>query len=87
MAATFTPREKETVRLFSLGCTADEAARILKLAPTTVGNHRAHAMRKLGVDNAAALTRLAIQHRVTSMKDKLTPAEKRKSGRKNDGWN
>jgi len=24
---------------------------------------------------------------VTSMSDKLTTAEKRKSGRKNDGWN
>ena len=25
--------------------------------------------------------------RITSMKDRLTPAEKRRSGRKNDGWN
>jgi hypothetical protein len=33
------------------------------------------------------LARLAIKHRVSSMKDKLTPAEKRRSGRKKDGWN
>jgi hypothetical protein len=30
---------------------------------------------------------LALQHRVSSMKDKLTAAEKRRSGRKRDGWN
>ena len=44
-------------------------------------------MAKLGTDKVALLTRLAIKHRVTSMSDKLTTAEKRKSGRKNDGWN
>jgi hypothetical protein len=44
-------------------------------------------MKKLGTDKAALLTRLALKMRITSMKDKLTPAEKRKSGRKNDGWN
>ena len=87
MASTFTPREKEVVRLISLGCTVGEAAKILKLAPSTVDNHKARIMAKLGVDKTAVLTRLALKHRVSTMKDKLTPAEKRKSGRKNDGWN
>lgn len=87
MASDLTPREKEVVRLFSLGCTVHETASILKLAPSTVVNHKARAMAKLGTDKAALLTRLAIKLKVTSMSDKLTPAEKRKSGRKDDGWN
>ena len=36
---------------------------------------------------APVLARLALKLEVTSMTDKLTPAEKRKSGRKGDGWN
>jgi DNA-binding CsgD family transcriptional regulator len=87
MASALTPREKEVVRLASLGCTSEETGRILKLAPSTVVNHKARAMTKLGTDKAALLTRLAIQLKVTSMSDKLTPAEKKKSGRKGDGWN
>ena len=87
MASTFTPRDKEVVRLFSLGCTAREAAKILKIAPGTVVNHKTRVMAKLGTDKIAILVRLALQHRVTTMKDKLTAAEKHKSGRKNDGWN
>ena len=87
MASALTPREKEVVRLASLGCTDQEAAKILKLAPSTVNNHKAKAMAKMGTDKAALLTRLALKLKVTSMTDKLTPAEKRKSGRKNDGWN
>ena len=87
MASALTPREKEVVRLASLGCTDQEAAKILKLAPSTVNNHKARAMAKLGTDKTPLLTRLALNLKVTSMNDKLTPAEKRKSGRKNDGWN
>ena len=45
------------------------------------------AMAKLGTDKAALLTRIALKQRITSMTDKLTAAEKRRSGRKNDGWN
>lgn len=44
-------------------------------------------MAKLGTDKTALLTRFALKLKVTSMTDKLTPAEKRKSGRKDDGWN
>ncbi len=87
MASALTPREKEVVRLSSLGCTVHESAKILKLASNTVVNHKARAMAKLGTDKAALLTRLALRLKVTSMSDKLTTAEKRKSGRKGDGWN
>ncbi len=82
-----TERHKQVVRLISLGCTVQEAAAILKLAPNTVDNHKAEAMRRLGTNKVALLTRIAIQMRITSMRDQLTLAEKRRSGRKNDGWN
>ncbi|HUT90371.1 MAG TPA: helix-turn-helix transcriptional regulator [Thermoguttaceae bacterium] len=82
-----TGRETQVVRLVSLGCTLVEAAKILHLSTNTVDNHKANAMAKLGTDKAALLTRVALKRRVTTMKDRLTPAEKRRSGRKNDGWN
>jgi hypothetical protein len=59
----------------------------MKLAPSTVDNHKSRAMAKLGTDKVALLTRVAIKTRVTTLNDKLTAAEKRRSGRKNDGWN
>ena len=82
-----TARHLEVVRLLSLGCTVREAARVLRLAPSTVDNHKAEAMRRLRCDKLALLTRIAIKLKVTSMNDRLTPAEKRASGRKDDGWN
>lgn len=87
MAVHLTKREKEVVRLVSLGCTLTEAAAVLQLAPSTIDNHKCRAMAKLGTDKLALLTRIAIKTRVSSLKDKLTPTEKRRSGRKNDGWN
>lgn len=87
MSAPLTDRQKEVVRLLSLGCTVKEAARILKLSPSTVDNHKSAAMARLGTDKLALLTRLAVKHRITSMSDRLTAAEKRKSGRRDDGWN
>lgn len=87
MSNELTKREREVIRLISLGCTVKEAAAILKLAPHTVDNHKARAMSKLGTDKAALVTRLAIVKRITSLKDHLTPLEKRRSGRKRDGWN
>ena len=81
------PRQTEIVRLASLGCTAVEIAAILGIAESTAVNHKAAAMTALGTDKAALVARLAIKHKISSLTDKLTPAEKRKSGRKNDGWN
>lgn len=87
MGVQLTKRQREVVRLLSLGCTVKEAAKILNLSPSTVDNHKSAAMAKLGTDKLALLTRLAIQMRITSMRDRLSPAERRVSGRKNDGWN
>lgn len=87
MKPHLSPRLKEVVRLVSLGCTNEESAAILGISPATVDNHKTRAMRALGTDKAVLLTRLALKHRFTTMKDELTRTEKRKSGRKNDGWN
>lgn len=82
-----TKREVEIVRLLSLGCTVKETAKLLKLSPSTVDNHRARAMSKLGTDKAVLLARLAMWYGITTPEETLTPSEKRKSGRPNDGWN
>jgi len=87
MSVRLTPRERQVVRLLSLGCTVREAASVLKLAPSTVDNHKAKAMSKLGTNKVALLTRIAIRERVSKLNERLTPQEKRRSGRKNDGWN
>ena len=44
-------------------------------------------MSKLGTDKAALLTRLAIKMKISKLNERLTPAEKRSSGRRGDGWN
>ena len=85
--AALTPRQREVGRLISLGCTLDQAAAILKLSPSTVDKHKERLMNALGTDKSALLTRLALKYRLTSMDDKLTATEKRRSGRKRDGWN
>ena len=87
MAAPLTERQREVVRLLSLGCTVKEAAAVLKLSPSTVDNHKSAAMARLGTDKLALLTRLALKLKISSMRDTLTAAEKRKSWRRNDGWN
>ena len=87
MKPHLTPRQIEVVRLVSLGCTRYEIAGILDLSPATVDIHKFAAMRALRTDKAALVTRLALKYRVSTMKDKLTAKEKRRSGRKRDGWN
>ncbi len=82
-----TKRQTQVVRLMSLGCTVYETAAVLKLAPSTVDNHKGTAMKRLGVNKMALLTRVAIKLKITSLTDRLTPTEKRRSGRKRDGWN
>jgi len=82
-----TAREKQVVRLISLGCSVKEAAAILKLAASTVDNHKANAMKKLGVNKLPLVTRMAIKLRISPLNDRLTPLEKKRSGRKADGWN
>jgi len=60
---------------------------VLKLAPSTVDNHKSRAMGKLGTDKMALLTRIAIKYRYTTLNDRLTIQEKRRSKRQRDGWN
>ena len=77
-----TPRHREVVRLVSLGCSQLDMAAILNLHPNTIDAHKQAAMRTLGVGKATLLTRLAIQHRISSLKDQLTRSEKRKIARR-----
>ena len=84
---SLTPRQREVVRYVALGCNVDEIAAILRLAVSTVDNHKAAAMRTLGVDKSTLLTRLAILHQISPLDDQLSRSEKRRCGRKNDGWN
>ena len=86
MKHELTPRECEVARLVSLGCSDIEVGRILGVSPSTVSTHRTNAMQKLGVRKVALLTRWALKLRITNMADQLTTAEKRKRGRKKDGW-
>jgi DNA-binding CsgD family transcriptional regulator len=87
MAKELTPRQKQVVRLLSLGCTVREVARILKLSPSTVDNHKNAAMARLGTGKVALLTRWAIKLGISPLNDRLTEKEKRLAGRRNDGWN
>lgn len=87
MPHDLTPREVEVTRLISLGCSVPEIARILGLSDSTIDSHRSRAMAKLGIRKAVLLTRWAIKLRITKAGETLTPAEKRKRGRKRDGWN
>jgi DNA-binding CsgD family transcriptional regulator len=80
--AALTPRQREVVRLISLGCTVKEAAGVLDLAPNTVDNHRTRAMKVLVVDRATLLTRVAIMYGVSGLSDKLTAVEQRNRSRK-----
>ena len=85
--AALTPRLREIARLISLGCTHDEAAAILGLSPNTVDNHKTRLMKALGTDKSTLLVRMAIKYGLSSIDDKLTATEMRRSGRKGDGWN
>jgi DNA-binding CsgD family transcriptional regulator len=86
MTYELTKRDREVVRLISLGCSTEETARILGVTAPTVDTHRTNAMRKLGVSKVALVTRFALKLRLTKMNDTLTPAEKRRRGKKKDGW-
>jgi DNA-binding CsgD family transcriptional regulator len=84
---SLTPRQREVVRLNSLGCTVEEIAKILKIAPSTADDHRARAMKILGTDRAVLLARVAMTYGISSMSDKLTAPEKKKRGKRKDVWN
>ena len=56
-----TPREEEVVKLVAEAHTNKEIAEILHLSEKTVENHRANAMRKLGMRDRVELVRYAIR--------------------------
>jgi DNA-binding NarL/FixJ family response regulator len=58
---TLTPREEEVVKLVAEANTTKEIAAILHLSEKTVENHRANAMRKLGMRDRVELVRYAIR--------------------------
>ena len=68
-------REAQVVRLLSLGCSVPEAAAILSLAHSTVGNHKNRAMQKLRISKASLLTRAAIKFGISTLNDELNPTE------------
>jgi DNA-binding NarL/FixJ family response regulator len=56
-----TPREQEVVKLVAEAHTTRQIAEILHLSDKTVENHRANAMRKLGMRDRVELVRYAIR--------------------------
>jgi DNA-binding NarL/FixJ family response regulator len=60
-ADPITPRELQVVKLIAEGYTSDEIAAELCISRKTVDRHRANILDKLGMRNAAELTRYAIR--------------------------
>lgn len=60
--ARLTEREADVLRLVVDGLTARQVATRLVLSPRTVENHIQHVLRKLGLNNRAALVRYAIEN-------------------------
>lgn len=59
---TLTTREREVLQLATEGKTSPESAARLHISPRTVENHRAHLMRKLGLQNQSELVCHAVRH-------------------------
>jgi two-component system response regulator NreC len=55
-------REREVLKLLALGHTNQEIAKQLYISVRTAETHRAHIMRKLGLETRAGLVRYAIDH-------------------------
>lgn len=75
---SLSPRQREIVRLTSLGCTSHEIAKILDMSRWTVENHQFQAKERLGVSKAAVLTRIAIKYKISPLDDALSSAEQKK---------
>lgn len=59
-----TVREIEVLRLIALGNTVRECAEKLRLAPSTVDNHKSRLMKKLGLHKTTELVRFAVREGV-----------------------
>ncbi|MCC7474213.1 MAG: hypothetical protein IT425_02350 [Pirellulales bacterium] len=80
--ASLSPRQRQIVRLTSLGLTSRDIATLLSMSRWTVENHQFQAKERLGISKAALLTRIAIKYKISPLDDELTKAELRKLGRK-----
>jgi DNA-binding NarL/FixJ family response regulator len=60
------PRELQVMRMIAEGMTSKEIARSLELGVETVRSYRKTLMKKLGVNNVAGLTQLAISSGITT---------------------
>jgi DNA-binding CsgD family transcriptional regulator len=81
---SLSPRQRQIVRLTSLGCTSHEIAAILGMSRWTVENHQFQAKERLGVSKAAVLTRIAIKYKISSLDDQLSKTEQRKLDQASD---
>src|SRR5919106_792297 len=81
---SLSPRQRQIVRLTSLGCTSREIAAILGMSRWTVENHQFLAKERLGVSKAAMLTRIAIKYKISPLNDELSRAEQRKLAGKSE---
>jgi len=59
--STLSPREFEVFLLLADSKSINEIAELLNLSPKTVGHHYTHLRNKLGINDIAGLTRLAIR--------------------------
>ena len=55
-------RERQVLKLVAEGCTSNQIADMLGIAPSTVEVHRRNIMRKLGLHSVAALTRYVVNN-------------------------
>jgi len=61
LIADLSPREFEVFRLRAEGMSVNDIAELLNVSPKTVGHHNTRVKQKLGVNNTAELTRMAIR--------------------------
>jgi len=64
---TLSPREVQVLRLVADGKSSKEVAVLLDLREQTVRSYRKTMMKKLGVNNVAGLTQLALSTGLTSL--------------------
>lgn len=69
---TLTPREQQVMRLVAEGKTSKEVAVMLNLGVQTVRSYRKTLMKKLGVNNVAGLTQIALACGLSHPPDSLT---------------
>lgn len=77
-ASFLTPRQRQCVRLKTLGCSLEEISRILNLSVGTVDNHVWRAMKRLGITKNAILVRYAVESGLSPLGDWLTDDEQQR---------